>query len=289
MAKIDIEQDRYKTKPLVVMPLGDIQWAGKNGSTALELLKSRIAIGMELDALFLGCGDYIDTFSPSNRQRLRSAALYDTAMNAIDNAADALNEEIFELALKPTRGRWLGMLEGHHFHQYDSGDTSDQRLCKMLNARFLGTSAYIGLDFKRGAASNIINIWATHGCGSGATAGAPVTKLERILTNWEAHIFVMGHMTKMASAPINRVYPAWHKGPRLSHRTIQLVGAGGFSKGYELGAKQGNIPRGSYVEQGMMKPTALGSPIIRIAPRRVRSSVNGKEHEEFNAEITVEL
>lgn len=96
------------SKPVTIIPIGDIQWAGERGSTALGLLQRTIERGLEEDAWFVGMGDYIDFLSPSNRQRLASAALYDTAMDVVDSKAMELTEEIYEKALKPTKGRWLG-------------------------------------------------------------------------------------------------------------------------------------------------------------------------------------
>lgn len=276
---------------LAIAPIGDIQYEGPNGATAFALLQSRIDAGMREKALFIGMGDYTDFVSPSNRQRLRSAALYDTAMNIVDATAQRLVDEVYEI-LKPTTGRWIGLLEGHHFHEFAAGDTSDQRLAALLRTRHLGTTAYVGLRFARPGSKGcgMVTIWATHGCGGSKGAAAPVTKLDSIVSSWDADIFIIGHSTKMAHAPVDRIYPHWGRGgPDLRHVDVHLVGAGGFSKGYALGTKQGNVPRGSYVEQGMMRPAALGSPIIRIKPVRDRFTEGGKKREVFEREITVEL
>ena len=135
-------------EPIAIAPIGDIQWAGMKGPTAKDHLKRHIDHCMELKALFVGLGDYIDFLSPSNRQRLKSAALYETAEDVIDDKAMELVWELYEKFLKPTKGRWLGMLEGHHFTQLKTGETTDQRLCQLLDAKFLGSSAYIRLQFK---------------------------------------------------------------------------------------------------------------------------------------------
>lgn len=291
MVSYAVRQEDLHEGRLAIMPVGDIQWDGKGGATSLNLLQQRIDDGMREKALFLGMGDYIDFVSPSNRQRLRSAALYDTAMNVIDSTAKRLVDEVAEI-LRPTTGRWLGLLEGHHFHEFAAGHTSDQYLADLLHTRHLGTTAYVGLSFNRtgNRTSGIVWLWATHGCGNGQRAGSPVTKLDSVQSAWDADIFIMGHQTKMAHAPTNRIYPSSSKaGLVLHHRDIHLVGAGGFSKGYDLGTKQGSTPRGSYVEQGMMRPAALGCPIIRIKPVRDRWREEGKQHEVFEREITVEL
>src|SRR5438034_3912232 len=113
---------------ILLMPIGDIQYAGDDKQIALGMLKRHIAWGVEHNAYFLGMGDYTDAFRPSNRQRLRAAALYDTANAVIDQRAQALVDELYEKALKPSRGRWLGLLEGHHYHQFAAGMTTDMLL-----------------------------------------------------------------------------------------------------------------------------------------------------------------
>lgn len=254
------------SEPFYVIPVGDIQWSGKRGPTASETLRSVIERGMELGAWFLGMGDYIDFLSPSNRQRLRGAALYDTAEDVIDDKALELTMELYETHLKPTKGRWLGLLEGHHFTQLKTGDTTDMRLCQMLDTKFLGTSAYIRLQFRQQTERHSLIVWAHHGAGGGSKAAAPVQKLENIAPYWDADVFVMGHMTKQAMASINRISSRWNGNgsPDLIHRKIMLVGAGGFSKGYVEHARQGQVPRGGYVEQRLLNPAALGAPTIKI-------------------------
>lgn len=255
-------------KPFVIAPLGDIQWTGKAGSTAKDLLRRHIDRCLELDAWFVGLGDMTDFASPSNRQRLRAAALYETAEAVIDDKALDLTLELYQEFLQPTKGRWLGMVHGHHFHNLKTGETTDQRLCQLLDTTFLGTSAFIRLQFdQRGQRGNVV-LWVHHGCGGGMKAHAPLNKLENVAPYWDADVFIVGHMSKMATAPINRVIPRWHgrSAPDLIHRKIMLVGSGGFSKGYVLGARQGIVPMGSYVEQRMLNPAALGAPLIRITP-----------------------
>jgi hypothetical protein len=273
LATFAVERKMADHTPVVLAPISDLQWAGERGPTAKDLLKRHIDRCLELNAWYLGLGDYIDFMSPSNRQRMRSAALYDTAEDVVDDKALELTWELYEKFLKPTKGRWLGMLHGHHYTQLRSGETTDQRLCQMLDAPFLGTSAYIRLQFKvtKSQARGNIVIWAHHGCGGGQKAGAPLGKIEDMAAAFPgADIYLMGHTTKSPVAPIERVIPRWHGqgAPDLVHKRVYLVNSGGFARGYQKGATQGSVPMGGYVEQGMMRPASLGAPIIRITPLR---------------------
>ena len=287
-------------RPIIIAPIGDIQWAGKNGPTSKALLREHIAKCQELGAYYIGLGDYIDFASPSNRQRLKGAALYDTAEDVISEKAMDLVLELYQEYLKPTKGRWLGMVHGHHWLGLKSGDTTDQRLCQLLDTKFLGTSAYVRVSFvkKTGIRPPTFNLtlFVHHGSGGGQKSHAPLLKLENLLPYWDADIFLLGHMTKMAVAPINRITPRWvgPQAPDLIHRKIHIVGCGGFAKGYDLGAMQGNVPMGGYVEQKMLNPTMLGAPIIHIVPR-IRSheleGMNGRrrKHVTWAPDVTVEV
>ena len=257
-------------KPILLMPVGDIQWAGDESEIALSMLQKHIQWGVDNNAYFLGMGDYIDTFSPSNRAEIKSAKLYDTARKALDQSAEKMVKEIYEKALKPSRGRWLGMLEGHHFHEFLDGTTSDQMLTRMLSTTFLGSSAYVRLMFDGGAGKvGTVLVWCHHGTGGGRRLSAPLNQLDQLPTHFAGDIFLVGHHTKKVAAPLDFCEPVFGNkaGPSLRHRTKILACTGGFLKGYRVGSVHGLVPRGNYVEQKMLNPVALGGVLIRIRPR----------------------
>jgi hypothetical protein len=293
LVTFDIPRKQADKTPIVIAPLGDIQWNGKRGPTAKDTLREYLDWTMELGAYYLGMGDYTDFLSPSNRQRLAGAGIYDTSMDAIDDKALDLVLELYQDYLKPTKGRWLGMLHGHHYAMLRTGETTDQRLCQLLDARFLGTSAFIRLQFQIFNAKGNVIIWAHHGCGGGQTAGAPLNKLQNAALGFDADIYVMGHTTKAPAAPLNRVRPRWHgrSAPDLVHKKVLLVNSGGFNKSNVVGHKQGRVPMGTYAEQGMMNPAHLGAPIIRIEPRIKDTGDHSTKNREraWEPKITVEI
>lgn len=282
------------TKEVLIAPVGDIQWAGRREHLAYAALQDYLAEAMDRNAWFIGMGDYVDFASPSNRQRLASANLYDTAQQVIDDKARALVDELYAEVLKPTAGRWLGLLEGHHWTPLLTGETTDQYLAQKLRAPFLGTSAFVGLMFPDVRGNNVqsVTLWAHHGAGGGQKVHAPILKLENLACSWDADIMLIAHMTKRATGVIQRCYPVWHsRTPAIRHREIHLVGCGGWMKGYAEGSRQGSTPRGGYVEQKMLTPVALGAPFVRIRPkiRRVdRRYAGGKDERFWEPEIRVE-
>ena len=281
-----------KGPSLVVAPLGDIQWSGKDGMTTQDHLKRHIDAMLERGAYFLGMGDYIDFLSPSNRQRLRGAALYDTAEDVIDAKGLELVHELYEKFLKPTVGRWIGLLEGHHYSQFRAGDTSDMRLCQMLKVPFLGTTACVRVQFMKSTVSyGSAILWAHHGArGAGSTQGAALNELQQVAASWEGvDVFFMGHVPKGVLAPLNRPFPYWPgRGiwrPMLVHKTVYLVRCGGFSKSYVQGAKQGQIPRGGYAEQRAMSPGFIGAPVVTF--HMIRTQTDGHDRHELRTTVEV--
>jgi hypothetical protein len=247
-----------------VAPLGDLQYAGRQGPTARDALKRHIAEALDREAWFLGMGDYIDFLSPSNRQRLRAAALYDTADEVIAAQAKALVAELYEDFLQPTTGRWLGLLEGHHFFEV-RGETSDGWLADLLKAPLLGTSAFLKLD-----PAGVV-LWAHHGVGNSVLPSGPLNKLYHTSHGWVgADVYLIGHTTKLSAARLSRPMPRWERRD-LTHGDILLVNTGGFAKSSVVGHRYGGLPRGDYAEQKMLTPAPLTAPFVLIDGRRTDS------------------
>jgi len=282
-------------KPLHVWFVGDIQWHGDPDSVATEHLKRTIAHALEDEKLghtvrFIGMGDYIDFASPSNRSRLKAANLYDTAGDVIDQKAMSLVHEVYDF-LKPTKGKWLGLVEGHHFHELKDGTTTDMRLCEMLKAEFFGTTGLLNIQFARESSAQriAVSIWFSHGTGNGQTGYYPLGRLEKKSAEWEqVDVFAMGHTTKSAHEFQNKVYPRWSPGMDLAHRKVILIGTGGYSKTYVVGAQQGRIPRGGYAEQRMLNAAIIGSPVLHVRPVNHRIGPRVEDRRTLGLEITAE-
>lgn len=265
--------------PFNVMALGDIQYGSE--ACDVERLRRHIAWGMRHDAYFMGMGDYTDFLSPSNRQRLKQAALYDTAQELIDQWHLRHLDELKEV-LAPTRGRWIGVHEGHHYHEFTDGTTSDTRLAAWLGAPFLGTSSITRLNFKDEAnhRSVVAHVWAHHGEGSGAVLAAPFNKMQAIAGSIDADVYLMGHFHRSGVVLSDKLYVGGTTQLRLRHRTRALVATGSFLRSYLQGSRANGRPRGSYVEQGLMTPTALGNTMVTIEPH------HGDNYDYFDLTLT---
>lgn len=257
-------------KPITICPIGDLQY----GSPGCDVSKVQeyIEDGLRTKAYFLGMGDYHDVLSPSNRQKLASAAFYDNARDWMDKKMMEDIEFLYQEIFKPTKGKWLGMLQGHHWWEFDDSSTTDTELCRRLGAQFLGDCAFIRINFIKDEKTHLkCDIWCHHGSGAGSTVGASLNKMERISGSFGADLIFTGHANRLGAAQKSSLDLAGGmdgKPLRLVHRDRRLVSTGAFDKGYEVGSTAGRTGRaaGGYVEKAMMLPTGLGAPMVHVEP-----------------------
>ena len=256
---------RHYLPPMVtevtLCPLGDIQWIGEPGDVAFDSLQTHIAQCLQQPhPLFVGMGDYIDFASPSNREAIKAAGLYDNARTVIAKATRDLVDDVYERILKPTAGRWLGMVQGHHHFPLDDGVDSDEYLAQLLDSPWL---AEFGLIKMRFADGYDITIGVFHGSGgSSVFPHGGLNKPFRFAPHVRLDLLLMGHTTKKAASEFSIMrFEAPEGGPdRLEHDECKLVNTGGWTKGY-LDGKE------TYVSKAMLSPVVLGQPMIHIRPR----------------------
>lgn len=265
-----IESD---TAEVTICPLGDIQWAGDERDLAYDHLREHIGYCLTLpNPRFVGPGDYIDFASPSNREALRGARLYDTARKVIADATKGLVDQLHKDVLAPTAGKWIAMVNGHHhFPTKEDGD-SDEYLAHLLGSPFAPDLVYGRIKWvnpRTGKTAGLVKYVVFHGDGNSVFPWGPLTKLYRLAPNWNADIMMMGHQTKKAMGEFDRMDWPDDGGPdRLEHKTVHLVGTGGWTKGYVPG-------RVTYISSAALPPVALGAPIIHVRPRFRTSTSTG--------------
>lgn len=254
----------------IIMPISDVQLGGIGCDE--DRFRKHIEWGIKNNALFVGVGDFVDVASPSNRDTLRKGKIYDSLKLALDEAAQKHVERFLKL-VKGTEGKWLGMVEGHHFHEFQDGSTSDTRIAKALGTTFLGDSAFIRLQFSdsKGSSGSITTtIWMHHGEGSGSKASSPLNKLENLIAYFDADVYLIGHMHRKVASPIDQIYMTKSNTPILGHRTRLIACTGSFLKGYMHGSESDGRPGGTYVEQRMLNPVALGGIVLKLKPEKIK-------------------
>ena len=210
---------------------------------------------MEMDAWFCGLGDYVDTMSPSNRKRLVAAGLYDTAMEVISEKCAELVNELYEEFLKPTTGRWLGMVHGHHHYPLVTGQTTDELLASKLKTEYLNTSAFIRIPRAD------LTLYLHHGNGGGKLPGSTLNRIYHTASGLQgADIYILGHDTKLGATRLSRPFPVWgakRADHHLEHRDIWLLSSGSFCKSNMIG-------KSDYAEQAGYTPSPVAASIITV-------------------------
>jgi len=289
MELLDIEVTGRKALTLPwqevqILPLGDVQL----GSEGVAKKKLRNYIEWALDqknVYFIGMGDYIDILSPSNRRAWQSAQLYESVRKGLEDKAQEYVSDFLEL-VKGSEGRWLGLVEGHHFFEFEDGTTSDTRIAQGLKTAFLGTCAFVRLRFKGdGHAGQLAcTMWVHHGAGGGLTPHSPLARLLHVMHYFDADIYLIGHQTKKPAVKVPYLYMSSKPPYQLIAKHKILAGTGGFSEGYMQGSQSvSGRPQGGYVEQRMLSPVALGAVLLKIRP------VYGDETRGDRLDINVEI
>ena len=268
-------------KETLIVPVGDIQWSPEGRGIDTKTLKRTLQSALEHDGpvLFLGMGDMVDFPSPSNRAKLTAGfadgSLYDSAQEHIDFVAERVLEELFEI-LEPTVGMWLGLLQGHHFHLFSDGTTSDNRLCQRLKAPYLGDNAFVEVRWaqkdptkKRRSIRTMpsIVIWCHHGRGGGKMAGNALNQLQGMIQGFDADIYLQGHHHRQSATKVQRIKPFFGTSNAFLERKDIILGVtGGYLRGYQEGSKSGGRAGGTYVEKAMMNPVSMGGITITATP-----------------------
>lgn len=260
-------------EPISIMPIGDIQYAGggRNDPADIDRLRKHVEWGVEHGCWFLGMGDYIDFARPTVRSKLRALGDDDVTEVLLDRAATDLEEHVLAV-LRPTRDRWLTLVEGHHYFQHLDGTTTGQRFARELGCRYGGDAAMLRLTFcqepdKLRGRMIQTKLFVHHGHGGGSTLAGPLAKYERFAAHCAAQVFFIGHHHRVMVVPFDQLDVSSRGEPVLFHHTRAIVLTGSFLRGYMQGSAMGGRARGSYVERAVLPPVALGAPIVTLAPK----------------------
>jgi hypothetical protein len=266
-----IPWDLAKNQNMILMPIGDVHFGSKD--FPVQHLKDNIQWALDHGCTFLGMGEYLD-FTPSS-QRQGLGVLRESTREIIDDLITGQANELFEI-LAPTRGRWIGLLEGDHRWDFVGGNSVDQYLCELLGCEFLGTSAMVRISAGvKGHPEADTILYAHHGIGSSRTAGGHLNQVENLLKIIDADIALMGHSHAKVGTTVDRQYISPDN--IHYHRSKVIARTGAWLKAY---ASHGPLPladpavnsRGTYAEAKAYQPSALGGICIGIGYERITNS-----------------
>jgi len=175
----------------------------------------------------------------------------------------SVNEEMNEIVkiLYPIRKQIAGAIDGNHEQRgIDFLDLSlTEALCGKLDIPYMGISGVI--DFKVGKKRSIRGgqwqqnyyIYFHHTTGGGATIGGGLNRVEKlgnIVEGVDCYCGFHNHKLSTSRSIIFRPNPDSKK---VEERVISHLTCGGYLE-----------YANSYAEKGMLRPTKLGSPRIRL-------------------------
>lgn len=232
-------------RPVHLIFFGDIHRDAP--SHALEKWHADINYWKSLkNAWFFGMGDYLDSTSTTERECLGSISnkMHETFRNDVQ-ALQLAKIEMIAKELQFMRGRIVGMLNGNHYFQFQSGINGDQKLCELLGAKYLGVCSFVRLMFDNCGRRISRDIFAHHGQGAARLVGGSLNRVAQMFEGVEADIVAMGHDHKRGVVPgTPRLFLASDRRNaclRLCQRDTWVIRSGSYLKSYEPGRVNYNV------------------------------------------------
>lgn len=216
---------------------------------------------------FFGMGDYLDSTSTSERECLGniSAKMHETFRNDIQ-ALQLAKCELFASEIEFMRGRIIGMLNGNHYFNFQSGINSDQKICELVGAKYLGVCSFVRLTLETDSRRVARDIYAHHGAGAARLFGGSFNRVQQMAEGAEADIYAMGHDHKRIASPGQpRIFLKnnAHGGLEVVHREPVVIRSGSFLASYEPGTINYNV-------DAQRPPASLGWVEVVVTVRRKR-------------------
>ena len=265
-------------RPLKLIPFGDVH--RDSPSHSYEHWKRFLDYAsQQKDAIFLGIGDYLDSYSTSERSIIYAEGIHESTRKREE---DESKGRVSSLAkeLEFMRGKLIGLMEGNHFVKFCDGTTGDMLLAQKLGTRHLGvcTALKVTLQLTNTGRRVSFDVFAHHGKGGGVTAGGKFNAVEKLANVCEADIFLMGDNHARGCFPLgDRLRLEMHRGkPFLRARQSWIGRTGSFLKAYEP-------DQSSYVVDRALTPSNLGWIEFVITPRRTSNSKEDRINIEIGA------
>jgi predicted phosphodiesterase len=169
-------------KDVRIIAFGDVHWDSPNHANAVWQEDLEYFRGLPpKETYFLGMGDYLDSTSTKALQQAK-----------IDKFADEISF---------MKGRLIGLLNGNHYFEFQSGINGDQKLADKLDCKYLGVCALIRLSLVAHGRCQTIDIFAHHGMGASRLIGGSINRVAQMFEGVEADIAIMGHDHKRGAMP----------------------------------------------------------------------------------------
>ncbi len=218
-------------------------------------------ISQDKDAYWIGMGDYADCITKDDKRfDIDGLASWVRKSDIVESQRRWL-VNLFE----PIKSQCIGLLVGNHEQSILDKHQDDlvRHLCTDVSVPYAGYQAFVVLKFHRSSRDQknyTLHCW--HGAGAAQTEGARLMRLMRLVNEFQADIYLMGHLHTIAQYTPARLICDHGK-----IKAVNLIAAitGSWLKGYAQPHK-GEQFNPSYVEQKGYKPNRLGCPVLEFDP-----------------------
>jgi hypothetical protein len=260
-------------------PIGDIHL----GAAACDLGHFRRTVAQvaaDPYARWIGMGDYGDFILPED-PRWKMSVLdwkrlgYRKGRPDLRNLAQEYRDMI-RAELEPIKAKCIGLLDGNHddymkdkYHLDVVGE-----LCDWTGAPYLGYTALIRVEVLVDGGGGKVRVWpftifAEHGSTGGGTDGNAVNSLQKRGAEFDADVYLKGHVHKRSTGPRKTVL-AWGK-KKIAVRDKVFVLTGTYLKGY-------SEYETTYGERKGYPPNEIGGTVVRVTvkPRSNTGELTGR-------------
>lgn len=196
---------------------------------------------------WVGLGDYIDGREPSHK-------FYDAEQAEL--TVGQQYDRFFDY-IRPSKTNCLGMVLGNHEQGLIKRSTINPIRTFCADNQITYADNTLMLRFE-GVGGESMSMIVNHGAGGGAKVGGNLNKAVEYGKTFNADIVALGHYHRLAHTEECRAYVDEEGRTRFKPMTVLLNGC--TLEGY------GDDVRGSYVEQKMLSPCALGYIKLAISP-----------------------
>lgn len=267
---------RYDRK-IQIIPLGDIHY----GSESCHIGKFRQIVKWIKDKPYtyvIGMGDYTDLMRTHDRIAIRNSSA-DSSRQILDMLARKDLDQFLK-ELMPIKDRILGLGEGNHRWDFESGITSTQYLCDRLNTKYLGYMSYfmLRLKFETKTTSRLSVVFLIHHGfgGGGRLAGTTINRVERLEKIADADVYMMGHDHQKGVRTLSKL--VLDRSGVLHDRKRLLVSTGSYLKSY-----MPNQP--NYAVKNGYAPADLGCAKIILIPKRDTTNKTDRTWVDLHASV----
>lgn len=234
-----------------IIPLSDIHFGCAQCDVAA--LKKQLSQADD-KTFFIGIGDAFDALCVTDKRYSKSGDIMKG-----EEVIDEQVEELYKI-LSPYKEKFIGLLCGNHEFTIikNCGSNPVKRLCTLMEVPYLGYSCFFKLIFsENGSRVRTVNFYAHHGFGTSRTQGGNLTRFSKLMLNFLADVYLVGHSHQMQSdsSPYLTI-----QGDKLVSRNRYLCICGTYRKSLM------NDNSVTFEERCGFPPTQIGSLTITIKP-----------------------